>query len=45
MNICIELLHEREKLHKLISANANYEDILKQSQKVDEILNKILQKV
>lgn len=45
MNICIQLLHEREKLHKLIESNANYEDILEQSQKVDKILNNFLKKL
>jgi len=45
MNISVKLLHERDKLHKLISSNAKYEDILKQSKKVDRIILKYMLKI
>lgn len=35
-----KLEKERDKLNKLIEANADYEDILKQSQLLDELIIK-----
>lgn len=42
MNISVKLLKERDKLHRLILSNAKYDDILRQSEKVDRILSKMI---
>lgn len=39
MNIDLLILKNRAKLEKLIEQNADYNVILKQSQKLDELIN------
>lgn len=40
MSIDMLIVHNRAKLEKLIAEEKNYKKILKQSQKLDKLLNK-----